>query len=303
MICVVEGAVGAGKTYWVVDQLARHLRNGGIVATNLVLHLDPLRRLTGRRLSGGQLLTVSAESSPFDIPRGDFRGHGSRRVLVVLDEALNWFPSGRTTEGNASAWPVWLRQSDKLGQDVYFIAQRFDRAAKWLRELAQLCVSIKNFGQIRFLGVAWGRYLGLSKLSGWCRYDLGIQQRTGWGLYILNSLVWDCYETSTLYGFPASSNAYDAFRGLWPKHRSSRVPYILAGLFAAFSLSRLVAACFSDGVPVPNIRNAAWNASARGREGAARGGRTAGPQGGAGGTPVGRIAPRSEALAKRGRGM
>lgn len=242
MITVVEGAVGAGKTYWVVDQVAKHLRAGGIVATNLELRLDPLRRLTGRRLSGGQLLRVSAESSPYEIPRGDLRGHGGRKVMVVLDEALNWFPSGRTNEGNANAWPVWLRQSDKLGQDVYFIAQRFDRAAKWLRELAQLCVSIRNFGQVRALGIPVGKYVGLSHLSAWVRYDLGIQQRTGWGLYVLNSSVWNCYETATLYGFPASGNAYDVSLGLWPPHKINPVPIVLASAFAVASLLRLARA-------------------------------------------------------------
>lgn len=240
MITVVEGAVGAGKTYWVVDQVSKHLRAGGIVATNLQLRLPELRRLTGRRLSGGQLLQVSAESSPFDIPRGDLRGHGGRKVLVVLDEALNWFPSGKSATDGGSPWPVWLRQSDKLGQDVYFIAQRFDRAAKWLRELAQLCVSVKNFGQIRFAGIPVGLLLGLRRLSGWCRYDLGLQQRIGWGVYVLRPAVWNCYETATLYGFPASDNAYEQSTGVWPPHRQNPVPLSLALLFFSVSSIRLL---------------------------------------------------------------
>lgn len=240
MITVVEGAVGAGKTYWVVAELARHLARGGIVATNLELRLEPLRRLTARRLSGGQLLQVSADMSPYDIPRGDLRGRGGRRVMVVLDEALNWFPSGRVADGG-TPWPVWLRQSDKLGQDVYFIAQRFDRAAKWLRELAQICVSVRNFGQLRFLGLPLGRMLGIRRLSGYCRYDLGLQSRLGWGVYWLRSSVWSCYETAALYGFPASHNAYYCLN-LWPAHRATLLPHILAGAYAGASLVRLVRA-------------------------------------------------------------
>ena len=240
MISVVEGAVGAGKTYWAVDALASHLRRGGIVATNLSLNLQALRRLTGRRLSSRQLLVIDATMCPFDIPRGDLRGTGPRRVLVILDEALNWFPSSRDAQDSGKDWQVWLRQSDKLGQDVVFIAQRFDRAAKWLRELAQMCVSVRNFGQVRFLGIPVGRVLGLRHVSCWVRYDLTLRQRVGWGIYILNPDVWKCYDTAVLYGFPATSNAYDSDTGLWPPHRVSRVPVVLAASYFACGLTRLV---------------------------------------------------------------
>lgn len=239
MICVVEGSVGAGKTYWVVDMLAKHLRGGGIVATNLDLHLSALRALTGRRLSSGQLLTVTADSSPFSIPRGDFRGGGRRRVLVILDEALNWFPSSRESREAGADWQVWLRQSDKLGQDVYFIAQRFDRAAKWLRELAQICVSIRNWGQVRFLGLPLGRWLGFGRVSTWSRYDLGLRQCVGWGVYCINSAVWKCYETAKLYGFPASDNAYDAGCGVWLPVAYPRIGFVALGAFSLWGLARV----------------------------------------------------------------
>lgn len=233
MIAVVEGAVGAGKTYWTVDMLARHLRAGGIVATNLDLRLGPLRALTGRRLSSGQLLTVSADMSPFDIPRGDFRGGGRRKVVVVLDEALNWFPSSKEAgkDERGANWQTWLRQSDKLGQDVYFVAQRFDRAAKWLRELAQLCISVRNWGQIRWLGIPVGRLLGLRHVSTWCRYDLALRQSCGWGVYTLHSAVWMCYETAKLYGFPAAANAYDVDPGVWPRAPFPRAAFALVGVW------------------------------------------------------------------------
>lgn len=241
MITVVEGAVGAGKTYWAVSALSRHLKGGGIVATNLDLHLKPLRALTGRRLSSGQLLQISADMSPYDIPRGDFRGGGRRKVMVILDEALNWFPSSReaSDKDKGKDWQVWLRQSDKLGQDVYFIAQRFDRAAKWLRELAQLCVSVRNWGQVRFLGMPIGRFLGLKYVSTWARYDLGLQQCVGWGVYTLHSEVWNCYETAKLYGFPASSNAYAVDPGVWPSVRRPRFAVAFLSAFALWGFLRL----------------------------------------------------------------
>lgn len=238
MIAVVEGAVGAGKTYWVVDYLAKHLRYGGIAATNLSLSLPDLRRLTGRRLSSTQLLQISASTVPSQIPRGDLRGHGRRRVLVVLDEALNWFPSSTSKDEGLRCWSEWLRQSDKLGQDVFFIAQRFDRAAKWLRELAQLCISVKNFGQIRWLGIPVGRLLGLRRVSAYVRWDLTIQQRVGWGLYTLRPEVWRCYDTAVLYGFSASDNAYGNASGVWPSHYVPRLPIVIGFVFFGVSLLR-----------------------------------------------------------------
>ena len=44
-----------------------------------------------------------------------------------------------------NSWGEWLRQSDKLGQDVWFVAQNFERAAKWIRELAQVSIEIFPF--------------------------------------------------------------------------------------------------------------------------------------------------------------
>lgn len=237
MITVVEGAVGAGKTYWVVSEVAKHLRAGGIVASNLSLNLVRLRALTGRRLSSAQFLPLDATSSPFDIPRGDFRGSGRRKVMVVLDEALNWFASSKDTNETGKNWQTWLRQSDKLGQNVFFVAQRFDRSAKWLRELAQLVVSVKNFGQLRWLGLPWGKIFGLSRVSAWVRWDLTLQQRVGWGLYVLNSEVWSCYDTSVLYGFPASSNAYDGF-SMWPPHPFPKKTFLFLGVWSAWGVLR-----------------------------------------------------------------
>lgn len=240
MICVVEGAVGSGKTYYCVKMVADHLRAGGVVATNLVLDKDALRRLCHRRLSSRQFIEVDADTDPATIPRGDLRGHGSRRVLVVLDEALNWFASSASKEDPRKAsWSRWLRQSDKLGQRVVFVAQAFDRSAKWIRELSQLVVSVRNLGQLRVVGIPIGRFLGLSFLSVAVTHDLTIQQRTGTEFYTLNSDVWRCYDTAALYGFEASGNAYDRL-GLWPPHPVPRLAFSLLGLWAAWGFLRLV---------------------------------------------------------------
>lgn len=237
MIAVVEGAVGAGKTYYAVRMIVDHLRGGGVVATNLTLHKTALERATGRRLSKRQLLTISAETVPSTIPRGDLRGHGGRKVLVILDEALNWFASSSSKDETKRPWMEWLRQSDKLGQRVVFIAQAFDRSAKWIRELAQLVVSVRNLGQMRPLGIPIGKLLGLSHVSCAVTNDLTIMQRTGCEFYVLSPDIWTCYDTAVLYGFNASSNAYDSVR-LWPRHHLPVLAFSILGLWAAWGVLR-----------------------------------------------------------------
>lgn len=238
MISVVEGTVGSGKTYWCVRYLVRHLQAGGICATNLVLHPDALRRACGRRISSRQLLVVSADTNPSTIPRGDLRGHGNRRVVVVLDEALNWFSSSvGKDDPRKESWSEWLRQSDKLGQDVFFVAQRFERAAKWIRELAQLVVSVRNLGQTTVLGLPLGRLLCLRWLSVAVTNDVSLGQRTGADFYSLHPEIWNCYETSSLYGFSASDNAYDSLY-LWPRHPRPLLAFTFLGLWSAWGFLR-----------------------------------------------------------------
>lgn len=145
--------------------------------------------------------------------------------------------SASKDDGKKSNWGEWLRQSDKLGQTVVFVAQRFDRAAKWLRELAQLCYSVRNLGQLKLAGIPFGRLLCLRHVSLCVRYDLTLQQRVGVDWYMLRPEVWNCYDTSVLYGFKASSNAYDDDLGVWPARRFPVLAFVV--LFVWFSWSFL----------------------------------------------------------------
>lgn len=216
MITVCQGKVGDGKSYHMMSLIARHLCNGGVVATNMSVNLDNVRANFGRAIQSRQLLLITATDSPFSIPRGDLRGRGRRRVMVVLDEALNWFASsGGAKDDRKATWGEWLRQSDKLGQDVYFIAQAFDRAAKWIRELAQTMISITNLRNFTFLKLPVGRMLCLRRVYAAAVYDVRAAFLVSWGLHIISPRVWECYDTSELYGFPASANAYQGLE-VWP---------------------------------------------------------------------------------------
>lgn len=233
MIEVVQGKVGSGKSYHVAKRSIDHLKRGGVVATNMALDLDRIRRIYHRRIASWQLLKVDATSDPRKIPTGDLRGHGRRRVLVVLDEALNWFAS----EGHANRdeskvrWMEWLRQSDKLGQDVVFIAQNFERAAKWIRELAAVATDVVNFGQVRLWGLPVGKWAHLHRCCMLVRWDVRSKTRLGVSLATLSPLVWDCYETAELYGFERAASAFVA--DAWPPYRVPGVRLLFVPLLWA----------------------------------------------------------------------
>lgn len=210
MITVVTGKLGACKSLYMCLRSIEHLRSGGIVATNMHLNTDAIYKHWGYRPRPHQILPLSVDSDPRLIPRGDFRGTGKRRILIVLDECLNWFASTESkTDPRKSTWGEWLRQSDKLGQDVFFIAQEFARAAKWLRELAQCQIDIRNLGQTMMIGLPIGKWLHLERLYMVVRGDVKAKQVLGWNFGYASSRVWDCYRTAELYGFEASANAYD----------------------------------------------------------------------------------------------
>jgi hypothetical protein len=179
------------------------------------MHLNrpALERACGRRLYSWQFGEVTASTDPTEIPRGDFRGSGrGRRTLIILDEALNWFDSEQSKAGSLkAAWSLWLRQSDKLGQDVYFVAQNFERAAKWIRELAQInreIVPIRSVNICGFIPVGLIIPFG-SRVYFVKRFDVRSSVSLGVEFHLYSSRIWDCYDTSETYGFRAASSAYD----------------------------------------------------------------------------------------------
>lgn len=222
MIFVISGLVGEGKSFSACDMGIEHLLSGGVVATNMKLHLDVIQKRFHRALKSWQYVPIDAQDDPRKIPRGDFRGSaGARRVMVILDEALNWFASqGGAKDERKATWGEWLRQSDKLGQDVYFIAQSFDRAAKWIRELAQVAIHVRALKNLTFLRIPFGRLWFLRNLYGVTRYDCNSQHVLSWRVRAYDKRIFGCYETAELYGFDASDNAY-----LGSVARSFRLPF------------------------------------------------------------------------------
>lgn len=227
MITVVSGKVGEGKSYWCVRLIKDHVLSGGVVATNMVIFRDVMAKNFHRKLDPRQFLALSATDDPRKIPRGDFRGAGRRKVLVVLDEALNWFASsGSASDPRRLTWGEWLRQSDKLGQDVFFVSQNFERSAKWIRELAARLVVVSNLKHFSFLHIPFGRWLGLHNLSVVRTVDVRSGIGSGFEIMHLSSSIWDCYRTAELFGFESSENAYSGLV-LYPPAKFPRSVFVV----------------------------------------------------------------------------
>lgn len=190
-------------------------------------------------LSPAQVGLLSPDDDPTEIPTGDRRGHGSRRTIVLLDEALNWFQStGGAKDARKLSWGEWLRQSDKLGQDVWFIAQNFERAAKWIRELAQVSVEVFPLKDVKIGMVLplWLIFPPFRKMYCAKYRDVrsGMVMKLDFHRY--SSDVWNLYDTSETFGFVGAASAYDSVR-LWPKYRSPLWAFGLSlGVFGTCAL-------------------------------------------------------------------
>lgn len=215
MITVVSGKLGSGKSLDTVRMMCEHMRRLGAVRTNINLNTDNVKKYIGFPLRRYQFGIVTSADDPREIPRGDFRGsRRNLRCMVVLDEALNWFDSTASKDNPLKqTWGEWLRQSDKLGQDVYFIAQNFERSAKWIRELAQVNREIIAVKSIRLFGFfpIWFLIPFGSRLYVVRCYDVRSAQPLSTELHYYSPSVWNCYNTAETYGFVASNSAIPLF--------------------------------------------------------------------------------------------
>lgn len=222
MVSVISGKLGSGKSFDCVRRVRDHLAKGGCVRTNIRLDSAKIGRAVGRRLDPRQIGVLSPDDDPTMIPTGDRRGHGSRRTIVLLDEALNWFQSsGGARDPRKLTWGEWLRQSDKLGQDVWFISQNFERSAKWIRELAQLSIEIFPLRDIKIGMVLplWLLFPPARKMYCAKYRDVRSGMVVKLDFHFYSRDVWDLYDTSETFGFVGAASAYDDV-ALWPRYRS-----------------------------------------------------------------------------------
>lgn len=140
MIWIIEGKIGGGKTYYAVEYIVKYLANGGIVRTNVELHIDAIRNLLRKRhrweLQEGQLEILTDDQSIALFHRAVPKGQQGHPTFVVVDEA-HLFWNTRDTFKTNREFCLFLSQSRKAFIDVCFITQDMNRIDNQVRCLAQ----------------------------------------------------------------------------------------------------------------------------------------------------------------------
>ena len=204
MIAIVEGTLGAGKTYYALRLIDDALGRGLPVATNVDLGPDallraakahPLRRLSAaacrRRavsLSAGVLVSEDLDQL-MDVR---LHGKGESRGLMVLDEAHNWMNARTWNNGQRERLVRFFSQSRKLGWDIYIISQRAEMIDKQVRNLAEYQVSLKNLRRFRKFGLGLPFNLFVAVWRWNVHADRTIIKRDS---YTLNRRVAGMYDT------------------------------------------------------------------------------------------------------------
>lgn len=219
MITIISGRLGCGKSYLAVKMMQEHLYKGGIVATNIRLKNMPPRIL-------GRVIHISGDCHPTDLPSGDRRGHGKRRVMIVIDEALSWFgiADDHTKDYRKAVWADWLRHSDKLGQDIFLISQDWAQTVKWIRVLSQRVWFCHNSKNEKFL-----RHLPFKFLYAAEKNTIDVENQVvglpakpiRTRIYPLSKRVYKCYDTAETFESEKfeSENIYERYT-IWPKSRN-----------------------------------------------------------------------------------
>ena len=211
MITIISGRLGCGKSYLAVRMMQEHLHKGGIVATNI-----RLKNMSDRLL--GRVIHIDGNCRPTDLPSGDRRGHGKRRVMIVIDEALSWFGilNDPKSDPRKAVWADWLRHSDKLGQDIFLISQDWAQTVKWIRVLSQrviFCHKSKNERFIRYFPFTF-LYAAEKNTNEVENQVSGLPARpVRMRIYFLSKSVYNCYDTAETFESEkfVSDNIYERY--------------------------------------------------------------------------------------------
>lgn len=218
MITIISGRLGCGKSYLAVRMMQEHLYKGGIVATNI-----RLKNMAPRLLA--RVVHIDGNCLPTDLPSGDRRGHGKRRVMIVIDEALSWFgiADDPKRDSRKAVWADWLRHSDKLGQDIFLISQDWQQTVKWIRVLSQRVYFCHNSKNERFI-----RFFPFTFLYAAEKNTIDVENQVA-GLparpirtrfYFLSKSVYNCYDTAETFESEkfVSENIYERY-SICPKSK------------------------------------------------------------------------------------
>lgn len=212
MVFGVVGKLGGGKSFSCVRMMIEQLRLGNAVVSNIKLKDDYLR---SRRINATKYryLDDFGQIDPWTLPHGDLRGSGGRyRVNIVIDEAGEWLDSysdARHKGSQLADVASWLRQSDKLGQDVYFIVQFEALLHTRLRSIVHRWLYCFDLAKFRFPVIGVGLPPLLRQFIVVSEYDGLSKEKIAMHWFPKNREVFDAYDTAAFFGssFASSSSA------------------------------------------------------------------------------------------------
>ena len=151
MVYGVCGRLGGGKSFTCVYLMLQALKRGWFVTSNIKLKDDYLKN---HHINASRYTYIDdfGTIDPWTLRKGDLRGSGgSVRSMICIDEAGEWLDSyadARSKGTQLNDIASWLRQSDKLGQDVYFIVQFENLLHNRLRSIVHkwlICKDLSKF--------------------------------------------------------------------------------------------------------------------------------------------------------------
>ncbi len=201
MVYAVTGKLGGGKSLTCVHLMLNALRAGHYVTSNIKLKDEYLKKWS-INASRYTFIEDFATVDPWTLRGGDLRGSGGNcRSMIVIDEAGEWLDSYSDArhKGQLSDVASWLRQSDKLGQDVYFIVQFENLLHNRLRSIVHFWIICKDLQKIRLPFIPFS--LPILRHFVCASYFDGRSKEMSNRLWILKSpLLYDAYDTSAFFG-------------------------------------------------------------------------------------------------------
>jgi hypothetical protein len=250
MIEIYEGRLGGGKTYSATIRIVDHLRQGGLVATNIEVNWDAIvefvKRIYRLVLQDDQLIKLQDDQIA-NFYKYTPSGTDKLPVLVVLDEAhLNF--NSRDWNLTSRETLAFLTQSRKVHTDIIFIAQSALNMDKQFMRLVQYIWRFRDLSKWKIPGLSIP-YPFPHILS--CQFDYDgktMLQRT---FQIKNKEVFKLYKTNAIVrGFPRlegvqTSRQLEKLKGKF-KMKYIIIIGIIIGIFAGFKLKNQF---FSMGKP------------------------------------------------------
>lgn len=207
MIYAVTGHIGGGKTLLLVHDMLQRLARGGRVWTNIVLNheqCDKYCKAVYRKVPDWEsqltLLPDKFNDETLVSLLEDCSDLEAGGMLVIDEVAEYWSSSEKTAKDLAKGVTRLLRQSRKVGIDVYLVGQEIGQLQASLRRLVQRQTDTRDMR----LFAPWG--LPLGEITPWRFYhrqriiDAVSGQQVGVRWWRKDVRLYQCYNTRQFLG-------------------------------------------------------------------------------------------------------